>query len=853
MDKYEYKVKAEEINERIKAGDFAQAAELADTIDWRRVKSVSMLCTISDVYKMNRRFEDAKELLEMAYDRHPGSRTICYSLCELTIKTQDYVQAFEYYKQFVQIAPKDPGKYVLKYKIYTAQDVSIEERIEVLKELKAHNEYHEKWLYELAYLYHRMGLVSQCVDECDELITMFGSGKYVIKAMELKKLHQPLTPEQQKKYVEFAAELAKEDQSGQPFVEPNFDDTKIYKKGSFNETDNVGQGRDEILEDELKREDEEISLGETKVLENVQKYLPRAEKEEDEEEPEINVKVMDPGYNTINLQETVAEGLRQILKDDRHEQVYALDDADGDTESLDFSEITEVSEEDLENESGRDVIERTEVFFGDTAEIPESAVTAIMQEESLAAPEQTEAVEPDSGENDQAEYDQTAQVVMEQLRLENVSDAARKVMEAQPPKEMAEVLTQGYDGQISFIVPETQSIEKQITGQLNLDDILLEWERMKKENAEKNEEAVARHVKEQTGEMFTEFEASLRDSLLEKLEKGEEEYADPVSDEDEVEELAEIADEPETAEDFQTPVNSDIENDGPADEAPGEESAEPEMNSEMTPDAARQEERSEQPSVEAVGDKPALRKLTREEKALFGDYIQSKSAKEQLINILDNTTMAAYTGNIIVTGDEGTGTLNLCKNIVKQIKLADSNLSGRVAKISGKTLNEKDIPKLIGQVANGALIIEKASGISDEKAGILYQELQNESLGVVVILEDSMKAMDRFLARNDKFATCFTNRMDVQALNNDTLVAYGKQYAYKMEYSIDELGILAFHTRIEERQTLEHAVTVGEVKEIVDKAIRHANKKTLGHFFDILLAKRYDEEDMIVLGEKDFI
>ena len=199
MDKSEYKLRAEEIKDLISRGEYVQAAEIADTIDWRRVKSVMMLCTISDLYKINRRYEDARDMLLLAYERRPGGRTICYSLCELSIKMEEYVQAIEYYKEFVQVAPKDPGRYILQYKLYEAQDVSLEERIAVLEELKK-RDYREKWAYELAYLYHRVGLAARCVEECDELILWFGEGKYVIKAMELKMLHQPLTPEQQEKY-----------------------------------------------------------------------------------------------------------------------------------------------------------------------------------------------------------------------------------------------------------------------------------------------------------------------------------------------------------------------------------------------------------------------------------------------------------------------------------------------------------------------------------------------------------------------------------------------------------------------------------------------------------------------------
>jgi hypothetical protein len=214
--------------------------------------------------------------------------------------------------------------------------------------------------------------------------------------------------------------------------------------------------------------------------------------------------------------------------------------------------------------------------------------------------------------------------------------------------------------------------------------------------------------------------------------------------------------------------------------------------------------------------------------------------------------MAAYTGNVILTGEEGTDTVTLAKNIVREIKNSDSNFSGRIAKITGKSLNNKNVTDTVEQMANGALIIEKATWMSEETESALYQALQQENHGIIVIIEDIPRAMDRFLSRHSELLNSFTNRMDVEALNNDTLVEFGRQYAYEREYSIDDFGILALHTRIEERQTMNHAVTVMDVKELVDKAIKHANKKTVGHFFDILLAKRYDDEDMIILGEKDF-
>jgi hypothetical protein len=361
--------------------------------------------------------------------------------------------------------------------------------------------------------------------------------------------------------------------------------------------------------------------------------------------------------------------------------------------------------------------------------------------------------------------------------------------------------------------------------------------------------------------MFTEFEAAVRDGLLEQLENGaalpeespeepgdeqvpveeektgeEEAIEEELTADDEVEELEEIAED--TAED-------DVEEDTPEEE----EASDEEDASEEEKDEA---EETVPQDLEVERDKSATRGLTREERELYAPFIQSKKAKEQLVHAVDNISMAAYTGNVIITGEEGIDTLTLAKNMIREIKMTDSNFSGKVAKISGSSLNEKSVSELLDDLNNGALIILKASEMNQETAESLCKALQQETLGIVIVLEDTRKAMNHFLETYSKLKESFTARMDVEALSNDRLVAFGRQYAREREYSIDEMGVLALHTRIDELQTSDHVATVVDVKEIVDEAIRHANKKTLGHFMDVLMAKRYDDEDMIVLGEKDF-
>jgi len=944
LDKSEYKLRAEEIKDLISRGEYAQAAEIADTIDWRRVKSVMMLCTISDLYKINRRYEDARDMLLLAYERRPGGRTICYSLCELSIKMEEYVQAIEYYKEFVQVAPKDPGRYILQYKLYEAQDVSLEERIAVLEELKK-RDYREKWAYELAYLYHRVGLAARCVEECDELILWFGEGKYVIKAMELKMLHQPLTPEQQEKYdhrfdapgsyIPSQNSVQDNEYSGNQGYDQGYTQDGSYDQGQgydqnytqdysqdgnydqsqgdaqdYSQDGSYDQNQGYVPEDNYDR----IS-GDTQVYETVQQPTQETSAQPVQDDFDIHVKTMDVGqYNTINLQAELAAGLREVLGEEpKEDTAKATSDSitrsivapmmDSDTESLDYPEIAEVSEDDLEPETEQ--IEGSEVFFGETGEIGDlSQVPEVETEEIL--PEEPASLKKQD-------------VVPELSKAEVEPEATTPV---EPPKELANVLAQESDGQISLVMPEAESIEKQITGQMNIEDILAEWERKKKENLEKREEEVRQHVLQQTGAMFTEFEQAVRDGLLEKLEKEKAVDADTVTDEvEELEEIADVNDETEEApaevseeEPKREPADTDIvdteeveeleeepavaeyeeesateEPEAVVDmevtqepaaeipEVPEETTAEIEEASEETTaeteeaseeSAAEAEEEPEEQVVEEASedeqpqtperptverDKAKVRALTREERELYAPFIQSKSAREQLVKAIDNISLAAYTGNVIITGEEGMDTLSLAKNMIREIQATDSNFSGKVAKISGHALNKKDVADTLSKLKNGALIIGKASEMNDTTVNTLYKALQQENQGIVIILEDTKREIDRFLEKHEKLKESFTARMDVEALSNDTLVAFGRQYAREMEYSIDELGVLALHTRIEDMQTIDHVVTVVDVKEIVDEAIAHANKKTLKHFFDVLFAKRYDDEDMIILTEKDFV
>lgn len=958
VDKYEYKIRSEEIKTLIAKGEYEDAAAIADTIDWRRVKSVMMLCTVSDLYKINRRYEDARELLLLAYDRHPGGRSIVYSLCELCIKMDDFVPAVEYYKEFVQVAPKDSGRYVLQYKLYEAQDVSLEERIEVLEELKA-KEYSEKWAYELAYLYHRIGLATKCVEECDEMIVWFGEGKYVLKAMELKQLHEPLTPEQQEKYEEMK-----------------------------------GLRRGESVPSEPEREDDQQdSRKEEDLADAPTKEIPQ-------DELDIQVKLMNVGqYDTINMQKELAQNMKELWEGTSDETEIQREKETADTEvaeeiapeagetaretAEDDEEYGEVADEAAEKEIRPQTAEPEEqkveeVFFGETGEIDPTGAQILeeMKKEALGVkeePEKTEEAEAKAEAAPAKDAVQTEEAQGDNAALTSTQTGDMKEWHVdRKPGGFEKILGMEYDGQMSMVVPESEQVEKQITGQISLEDVLLEWEKMKKDSEQKRMEAVRQHVMQQTGAMFTEFEAAARDGLLEKLENGTvdgdempgepadteigdigeveeleeieeadsipdagnealaaeepedavyeplEEFAEEETFEEEPEEAADIEEAPEgEAEATEEIVDAGEEPDeeafteeseeatgeeafveepdeavsgetfteepeesGDAEEALEEESEEAEETVEETEEASEEEnteseaaageeapeeteetadgEETVEEGSEPRGARPhnrrrRVRPMSPEEKQNFGTFAQNRNTRDQIVYAIDNISMAAYTGNLIITGEEGMDTLALAKKLIREVQQNDSNFSGKIAKISGESLNRKGIEPVFEKLANGALIVQNAGGMSEETIEQMQRALNQEHSGMIVVLEDAKKTMHKLLRDNHTLAECFNIEINIEALDNDSLVAYAAKYAREQEYSIDELGILALHTRIAERQTSDHAVTPGEVQEMVDQAIHHANRKTLGHFFDILIAKRYDDEDMIILREKDFM
>ena len=895
MDKYEYKVRAEEIKALIAEGEFAEAVKIADTIDWRRVKSVMMLCTISDLYKINRRFQESKDILLMAYERHPGGRLIVYSLCELSIKMGEFVQAIEYYKEFAQIAPKDTGRYILQYKLYEAQDVSLEERIAVLEEFKK-RDYRERWAYELAYLYHRVGLETKCVEECDEMFLWFGDGRHVMKALELKMLHQPLTAPQQEKYEWMKRE--KEEQIA------GLEEEGVEEVTLEDELREENDSEERLVEEEQTEEAEE----------NIADFSGYAQPEE-----EFKVKTIDMGqYNTINLQKELAESMKEILGEEEKENASDMDPVTeaivapllqetGDILQADKPDkaVKEPEKEEVKENPAAVATEREEVFFEedvkdilleDTKEISIGKKEEKLGDTKEITPRRSNIPIPVRKPREE----EPVQPVV-QAPVQMPVQAGPYLMKTVKPSGFEQMLSQEYDGQISLVVPNKNSVEKQITGQLNITDIMAEWERMKRENEEKRREDVRKRVQQHTGNMFSEFDEATKTGLLEQLEKAvieailkesaekeigpediteekltdivknvgkkkeenkeeekkeEEKKEEDIREEDEdipgtLEEQPEEKDKPtEIREEEARPTAFTEEPEEKAGDITGIIDLE-KLLGESTDVEAEKEKAKEKKAAATEGGK--LRPLSDEEKELFGRFAHNRKTKEQIIHAIETMSMDSYSGNVIVTGEEGAGTLDLAKGLVRMLQMSDRNFSGKVAKISGDTFNKKDVDGTLSRLTDGALIIEHATKMNSSTAEDLNKALVKEGRGLFVVIEGRKDEMNLKKRKNAALLDNFNARIDVESLDDHSLVEYARQYAEEMEYSIDELGILALHTRIADMQTSDHEVTVTEVKDLVDDAIYFADKKNPKHFFDILFGKRYDEDDMVILREKDFM
>lgn len=848
MDKYEYKLKLDQMKSLTAERNYEAAAEIADSINWHKIKNVNALIKVGEIYAKTGRYEDSREILLMAYDRSPIGRMIIYRLAEVAVRMGNFDEAKDYYQEFVEIAPHDSLKYVLKYKISKAQGAGTETLIHILEELKE-QEYSEEWAYELACLYHKAGMSDKCIEACDELILWFGDGPYVERSLELKMLYQPLNKQQEEKYRQFR------------------------------------QKKDGIVE---VRPGDDLESGEI-VHEPVQ--IP-------------DVKLSPERFNTQNLQEELQRSMQQIMEATEKETV---DDSMDNIKRL----VEEIPYLQLPPEEQAPVMEEEPLYFETDEEIDSSLrsnLNELLGEDndgqiSLYVPEGG-AMEPQvfgqlSIGEVLAEWEKTKWAVevalqdAEQRRLESAK--ARALQEA---GEIMERLSNVIPKLDQGLTPKELLEEQYLAGQkigedqaaemvANMNHILQqEIDRLSSENAQMDERlaaagaasAEASDTDMLMGDALSDLAAGVREFVPgESLQPSEmqgdfaflddEETAAAPPFTDGTSEEAEGWEDFDDSEPFKPGMEHAIMEETARAMAEDEQQRQedeslphlrmPEFLSAAEAAAGRQE-LPEIAEPEEDTDFPAITRLTEEQRADFTYFVPIKGMEEQLCQAMTGAARRlvsgrkASTGNMIIQGGRGSGKTVLATSMVKALQKVSGKPNGKVGKIDAAVLNQKDIPGLLKKISGGCLIIEKAGNLTRETAVKLSLLLENDDSGLFVIIEDTQKGIEKALGKDEGFASRFSEKINIPIFTSDELVAFARAYSNELGYTIDEMGVLALYNSISNIQKLDQATTLTEVKEIVDQAIAKSERGKLKKAFSIIASRRYDEEDYIILHEKDF-
>lgn len=766
-------------------GNYHMAEELADSINWKRVRNANSLIKAGEVYETAERYDDAKEMFLLAYERSPIGRTIVYRLAELAIHVGNYDEAMEYYEEFVEMAPNDSLKFVLKYKIYKAKGESLAEQIQILEDLKE-QEYIEEWAYELAYLYHQAGMSEKCVEACDELILWFGDGAYVEKALELKMLYQPLTKQQEEKYRQFR------------------------------------QKRDGVVE---VRPNDMLNSGE--IVSEVVKI------------PQVTMNAS--RFNTVNLQNELAKNMQQIMDATEKEEVNdSMDAIKKMVEEIPYLQLPHESEEQKEEKYGH-------------------------------------------------------------IETDEEIDGSLKI-------NFKEMLAEDSDGQISLYVPKDPMVERQITGQMSIQEVLEEWEKTKRAAEAALQEAEQRRLESAKARALQEAEEIMERlvDVIPQLNAGlspkellEQEYMQNMPEKDEkaarlfqnVNDI--LTREIEKLSKENNSIDQMIEENKPAEESFGQE-MENEMSEELSEEipqelpqvstdigdllveepipeeieAAKElmpEEPAKQeelPSIlipeDVIEDEDVTMHLTKAQKEIFSYFVPIQGMEQQLCQVLTGVkrrlgrSTNSTEGNIMIQGGPGSGKTVLATDLIKVIQEETGLIGGKIGKIEAASLNQKDIPELMKKVRGGCLIIEKAGEITRETAVKMSLQMSQDTAGMLVILEDTKEGIRKALGRDEEFARKFTEKVNIPIFSIDELVEFAKSYAQELEYEIDEMGVLALYNRISSIEKLDEATTLFEVKDIVDEAVAKSEKGGFKKAFSVFASKRHGQGDRKVLQEKDF-
>lgn len=884
MDKYEYNLKLDQIKALSAEEGYMSAAEIADSINWNKIKNVNTLVKIGEIYEKAERYQDARDILLMAYDRSPIGRMIIYRLAEVAIKMGDYDAATEYYDEFVEIAPHDDMKYVLRYAIKKGQGASFDELITILEEYKD-EEYTEEWAYELAYLYHKAGKADKCIDACDELILWFGDGPYVERALELKMLYQPLTKAQEEKYRRFKAEKEKpakikdeaevteigamEMVNGGEIVHDDVTIPQITvnqeKFNTVNLQQEIAKGMQQIMEAKGKNEVADTMDTIKKIVEDIPYLKLEKEQEEYAQQPEETEHIATDeeidGSLKLNFKELLgedADGQMSMVMSEKTQLEHQITGQMSIQDVLEEWEKTrhaaeialkEAEQQKLESAKARALQEAGDIMERLNDVIPklDAGVTPkeLLEEEYLKVPvdiiEQKAAVK---------EPEEEQKPDMQELYAEETVDEVQEPQEE--PEDTIEEVRESQEE------PEEAIDEAQEPQEAPEDTI---------DEAQKSQEALedaADEVKEPVGEPedIIMAEESEKDEILMQPTTMMPEITDDmlnVDDDTSDDEASQEKENVSEKRDFDH-VTSFIEQEIAKMTAknPGLEKKLDMAKTRKMPDISLPEDLDSEEDDSKLKETKHIKELTSEQKAIFSYFIPVKGMEDQICKaynaVLDhfNRKENASTGNLIIQGEQGCGKTMLATSFIKVLQKDGEQLTGKMGKIDAAALNKKDVQQVVRKITGGCLIIERAGDIDRSIAAQLSFLMEHDITGTLYILEDTSKGIKKALSMDEGFASKFTEKISVPIFTNDELVLFAKSYSAELGYKIDEMAILALHNRISNIERIDQATTLTEVKDIIDEAIDREAHSGLKKAISILTARRYTDDDRIVLKEDHF-